>query len=227
MAFLLAPDQQIQVGDLGALTIDTVHRLRTSWQEMRRAKATPKVHADFRREIIEAFSIDREIREFERDVLEVERHAVSIEAFVERVRQAGMDDKKANEFDELTDDPDLSETLDVFDREYVSSVRQQMENLVERAEHWPTLANSRLVTSSLPNSLVLKVFRLNNQLNEWSEELYKEYDNILIMRLFTRVAKYRPLSLSEKLRLDDAAKLEREIVNQPSVRRKDWYAEDG
>lgn len=222
MAMQLVPDQRIEVGVLAALTLDTVHRLRTWWQEDRSTTTTPKEQIISRREAVESFYIDKEVREFERDVLEVERRAVSIEAFVERVRQAGMDDKQAKEFDELTEDPDLSKTLDVFEREYVISVKQQVENLVERAELWPILDNSRLLTASLP-----MVFRLDKQLNEWAEELYKEYDNVLIMRLFTRVAKYRPLTLAEKLRLDDAAKLEWEVVNQPSVRRRDWYGEDG
>lgn len=227
MALQLVPDQRTQIENWGPLAIDSVQRVWTSWKEAPKATTTPKVHADIRREIVEAFSIDREIREFERDVLEVERRAVSIEAFVERVRLAGKDDKKAKEFDELSEDPDLSNTLEIFEREYVIAVKQQMENLVERAERWPTLANSKLLRSSLPNSLVWRVNRLDTQLNECAEELYKEYDNVLIMRLFARVAKYRLLSLSELLRLDDAAKLEREVVNQPSVRRKDWYGEDG
>ena len=54
---------------------------------------------------------------------------------------------------------------------------------------------------------------------DWGEELLA---NILI-----QVAKYRPLTAKEKIFLLDAARIDIPIKKMPSMRREDWYGDDG
>ena len=65
------------------------------------------------------------------------------------------------------------------------------------------------------------------QLIELVEQLSAEQQNDLIARLLTRQAQQRPLSVDEKIRLLDAMKLDVAIREEPSVRRVDWYGDDG
>lgn len=65
------------------------------------------------------------------------------------------------------------------------------------------------------------------QLIELVEQLSEEQQNDLIARLLTRQAQHRPLSVDEKIRLLDAMKLDVAVREEPSVRRVDWYGDDG
>lgn len=53
----------------------------------------------------------------------------------------------------------------------------------------------------------------------WSEEL--------LAKILIQVAKYRTLSAKEKIFLLDAAKIDVPIKKMPSMRREDWYGDDG
>ena len=220
------PDQQsMQIGKWGALAIDAVHRLRTSWKEGQRATTGPQWYVRRPRRETTTLSIDKKVRELKDDVQRAEDIAASVKSFVERIRQAGMDDKKAREFDELTVNPDLSKVMEIYKREYVAVAREQIRNLLKRVECWPNDPNSRPLKDSAPNPLVWRIVQLDVRLNEWTDELYRDHNNVLVMRLFTRVARHRPLTIAEKLRLDDAAKLDWKVKVQPSVHREDWYDE--
>ncbi len=219
------PNQQIQVGELGALAIDIVHRLRTSWSEARTATSRSKKQVSIAWPVPKSSWSEAEVREFERDVLSAEEFADFIESFVEQLRQAGKDDDKARDIDTITGNPDLSKALEIFEMTYVDEAKRQVGILDNRVKHWPEFASSRLLNSTLPNPLVQRVIQLDIQLNEWVDEVFKDYNNTLIMQLFTRVAKFRPLTLGEKMRLDDAAKLEWKVKSHPSYHRGDWYDE--
>lgn len=65
------------------------------------------------------------------------------------------------------------------------------------------------------------------QLIELVEQLSEEQQNDLIARLLTRQAQQRPLTVEEKIKLLDAMKLDIAIREEPSVRRADWYGDDG
>jgi hypothetical protein len=65
------------------------------------------------------------------------------------------------------------------------------------------------------------------QLVELVEQLSEEQQKDLIKRLLTRQAQQRPLTVEEKLKLLDAVKLDVTINEEPSIRRVDWYDDDG
>lgn len=65
------------------------------------------------------------------------------------------------------------------------------------------------------------------QLVELVEQLSEEQQKDLIKRLLTRQAQQRPLTVEEKLKLLDAVKLDVAINEEPSIRRMDWYGDDG
>lgn len=65
------------------------------------------------------------------------------------------------------------------------------------------------------------------QLVELVEQLSEEQQKDLIKRLLTHHAQQRPLTVEEKLKLLDAVKLDVAINEEPSIRRVDWYSDDG
>lgn len=65
------------------------------------------------------------------------------------------------------------------------------------------------------------------QLVELVEQLSEEQQKDLIKRLLTRQAQQRPLTVEEKLKLLDAVKLNVAVNEEPSIRRVDWYGDDG
>jgi hypothetical protein len=65
------------------------------------------------------------------------------------------------------------------------------------------------------------------QLVELVEQLSEEQQKDLIKRLLTRQAQQRPLTVEEKLKLLDAVKLNIAVNEEPSIRRVDWYGDDG
>jgi hypothetical protein len=65
------------------------------------------------------------------------------------------------------------------------------------------------------------------QLLELVEQLSAEEQNDLIRRLLQRQSRQRPLTIEEKLQLLDAVKLDVAINEEPSIRRENWYGDDG
>ncbi|RMF79285.1 MAG: hypothetical protein D6737_11955 [Chloroflexi bacterium] len=65
------------------------------------------------------------------------------------------------------------------------------------------------------------------QLIELVEQLSEEQQKDLIKRLLARQAQQHPLTIEEKLKLLDAVKLDVAINEEPSIRRIDWYDDDG
>ncbi len=65
------------------------------------------------------------------------------------------------------------------------------------------------------------------KLIELVEQLPEERQKELITRLLTRRADQRTLTKEEKIQLLDAAKLSVPINEEPSIRRVDWYGDDG
>jgi len=59
------------------------------------------------------------------------------------------------------------------------------------------------------------------------EQLSEEQQSDLIVRVLTQRARQRPLTIEEKIQLLDAAKLDNPVHEAPSVRREDWYDDDG
>mgnify|MGYP006277663417 CR=1 FL=1 len=65
------------------------------------------------------------------------------------------------------------------------------------------------------------------QLLELVEQLTEDQQQDLMNRLLARHAEGRILTTEEKLTLLDAAKMNIPINEAPSVRRSDWYGDDG
>ena len=62
---------------------------------------------------------------------------------------------------------------------------------------------------------------------ELVEQLPEQQQKDLIARLLTDYAQQRPLTAEEKIQLLDAAKLSMPVNEEPSIRREDWYGDDG
>ena len=60
---------------------------------------------------------------------------------------------------------------------------------------------------------------------ELVEQLPDEQQKALAQKLLT--PQQHPLSTEEKIKLLDAAKLSIPIKEEPSIRREDWYGDDG
>lgn len=65
------------------------------------------------------------------------------------------------------------------------------------------------------------------QVVELVEQLSEEQQKALIARLLRQRAQQRPLTAEEKIQLFDAAKVSNLVNQTPSVRRQDWYDDDG
>lgn len=66
-----------------------------------------------------------------------------------------------------------------------------------------------------------------DDLIELVEQLSDEQQQDLITQIMTLRTQRRPLSSEEKIHLLDAAKLHNPINEIPSIRRSDWYNDDG
>jgi hypothetical protein len=59
------------------------------------------------------------------------------------------------------------------------------------------------------------------------QQLSDDEQKRLIERILSQRAAVRPLTVEEKIQLLDAAKLNNLINEMPSIRREDWYDDDG
>jgi hypothetical protein len=59
------------------------------------------------------------------------------------------------------------------------------------------------------------------------DRLSDDQQNELIKHLMIRQAQQGPLTVEEKIKLLDAVKIHTPINEEPSVRREDWYGDDG
>ncbi len=59
------------------------------------------------------------------------------------------------------------------------------------------------------------------------EQLSPEQQKDLMKRLLIQQSEQRSLTIEEKLKLLDAVKLDVAINEEPSIRRVDWYDDDG
>lgn len=65
------------------------------------------------------------------------------------------------------------------------------------------------------------------QVAQLVEQLNEEQQKALIIRMLTYRASQRPLTAEEKIQLLDLAKLDNPVNETPSIRREDWYDDDG
>lgn len=65
------------------------------------------------------------------------------------------------------------------------------------------------------------------ELTQLEGQLVESGDNEQIARLLIQISEHRLLTAQEKIFLLQTAKLDIPIDNPPSMRREDWYGEDG
>jgi hypothetical protein len=75
--------------------------------------------------------------------------------------------------------------------------------------------------------LPIRYEQLVELVEQLSEEQQKDLMKRLLTRDVTRLAQQRQLTVEEKLKLLDAVKLDITINEEPSIRRVDWYNDDG
>jgi len=66
-----------------------------------------------------------------------------------------------------------------------------------------------------------------SELVELVEQLSEEQQKDLIAQILTHQARQHPLTAEEKIQLLDAAKIHNPVNQAPSIRRSDWYDDDG
>ena len=92
---------------------------------------------------------------------------------------------------------------------------------------WNRRAKADEVEPDLPPKLAKRVKRLDARVKGLAAEITKSHDNDLVARLLMRIGKQRKLTLAEQFRLVDAVRLDWKVKEEPSVRRADWYGDDG
>ena len=148
-------------------------------------------------------------------------------ALWEFVRDAGQDDDAACKFDNWTDDLDLAQTFAAYEEKLVPPLRERAAILRKIVDGWHRMADAGLIAPDLPTQLTERVAQLDERINELTEEITRPHDNDLVARLLMRVGKQRKLTLDEQFRLVDAVRLDWKVKEQPSLRRADWYGDDG
>ena len=173
--------------------------------------------------------VAKDIPRLEQDI-EASEHLVSvIEEYFGFVRQAGQDDDAARKIVKWADelDRDLAEIFDSYEEKLFPALKERAVILSRVIEGWHHLADAGLIEPDLPPQLAERVAQLDARTSELTEAITKQYDNDLVARLLMRIGKQRKLTIAEQLRLADAVTLEWKVLNQPSLRRADWYGADG
>ncbi len=169
-----------------------------------------------------------EISRFEQDIQNSEQLVdATLAGFVEFVRQAGQDDATAHKFDEWTAEFDLAQTLAMCEEKMIPGLKEHAAILRKVVKGWNRRAKADEVEPDLPPKLAKRVKRLDARVKGLAAEITKSHDNDLVARLLMRVGNQRKLTLAEQFRLADAVSLDWKVKEEPSVRRADWYGDDG
>ena len=172
--------------------------------------------------------VGEKVSRFESNLTDNEQLVNSaLTGFVEFVRQAGQDDEMARAFDNWSDGLDLATALDTYETQVVPGLREHAAILHSIVLEWNRLANAGVIEPDLPPHLTERVAQLDTHIRELTEAITSRHDNDLVARLLIRVGRHRRLTLAEQLRLADAVRLDWKVKGKPSVRRADWYGDDG
>ena len=175
-----------------------------------------------------AIQVAELVSEFEADLITSEQLVGRfLENFVNLVRQAAQDDEKAHAFDVWADGQDLAEALETFEKKVAPLFREHAATFRKIVRGWNRRARAGEIEPDLPENLANRVKRLNTRINRLTRQITKREDNELIAWMLIRVARHRPLSGAEKIRLSDAVRMKVKYKVEPSIHREDWYGEDG
>ena len=169
-----------------------------------------------------------EISRFEQNIQNSEQLVdATLAGFVEFVRQAGQDDDAAHRLDEWTDEFDLAQTLAMCEERMIPGLKEHAAILRKVVKGWKRQARAGELEPDLPPKLAKRVKRLDAHIKELTRQITKKHDNDLVARLLMRIGKQRKLTLAEQFRLADAVSLDWKVKEEPSLRRADWYGDDG
>ena len=179
------------------------------------------------RRAIPPIQVTEMVSEFEGDVTFSEQLiGFSLDSFVTLIQQAGQDDDEAHAFDVWADGQDLAEVFETYERVLVPLLKEHGAVLRKVVKGWNRRAKAGELEPDLPPKLAKRVKRLDTRINKLTRQITKSEDNELIARLLIRVAKHRPLSGAEKIRLSDAVRMKVKYKIEPSERREDWYGDN-
>lgn len=173
--------------------------------------------------------VAQDIPRLEQDIEASEQLVAVIEEYFGFVRQAGQDDCAARKIIEWAAelDRDLAGIFNSYEEKLFPALKERAAILSRVIEGWHHLAHAGLIEPDLPPQLAERVAQFETRISELTGEVTKKYDNDLVARLLMRIGKQRQLTLDEQLRLADAVTLEWKVLNEPSLRRADWYGADG
>lgn len=164
---------------------------------------------------------------YEKILCKAEKLTAQFEAVVEFARQAGQDDETARAFDRWTESYGPAGFFDACEETLAPGLNRYADNFNKDVEGWQRIAAAGVIGPELPLQLAERIVQLDARIEKLTKEVIKIYDNDLVARLLMRVGKQRQLTLDEQLRLADAVTLEWKVLNEPSLRRADWYGADG
>ncbi len=180
------------------------------------------------RQTIKPIQVSEKVSQFEIDVTWGEQLVnFALINFVEFVRQGGQDDDVALDFDNWANGLDIAEGFDTYEREVVPGLKHHATILHAIVNGWHKRAAAGEVEPDLPQALAKRVTQLDTLVKRLTRQITKKRNNEMIARLLIRIANHRPLSVSEKIRLSDAVRLNVKVKTMPSVYREDWYGDDG
>ena len=147
--------------------------------------------------------------------------------FVNLIREAAQSDENARAFDVWADGQDLAEVFESYEEKLVPLWKTHAEIFRKIVKGWNRRAAAGEIEPDLPPRLTIRVAHLDLHIRTLTEQVTKKHDNDLVARLLMRIGKQRELSLAEQFRLVDAVRLNWKVKEEPSVRRADWYGDDG
>ena len=164
---------------------------------------------------------------YEKILRKAEGLTSQMEVIVEFARQAGQDDETACAFDQWTETYGPAGFFDACEETLTPGLNRYAANFNKDVEGWQRIAAAGVIGPELPLQLAERIVQLDARIKKLTKEVTKKYDNDLVARLLMRIGKQRQLTLAEQFRLVDAVRLDWKVKEEPSVRRADWYGDDG
>lgn len=111
--------------------------------------------------------------------------------------------------------------------------RGSVNQLTEAYELLSDLFESLIVRVAVSKQLIKRMVAIQEQVKQLTQrqqalaENYETHKDEWIADLLIQISRQRELTVAERLRLSDAVELALPVQTVPSVRREDWYGDDG
>lgn len=167
-----------------------------------------------------------EIMRFERDVENSKEFFELFRWMLAVFKQAGLHGETAKQVDERMSD--YAQALAEGDRwvkllgEHVDILTRIFQGLTSWIKQ---SGNNDQTEEALKRSLQIRLHI--KQYDQLFQEFDQNWGEELLAKILIQVARYRTLSAKEKIFLLDAAKIDVPIKKMPSMRREDWYGDNG